>query len=88
MAHRSFGGSAKDNGGEDEDPGRSEARSTFDRLLREYFELFDGEFPATSEETRSSDPPSDARNKEPVSTRDAEGKSRCVSRRSTAGLVC
>jgi hypothetical protein len=51
MAQRSFGGSAKENGSEDEDPGRSEARSTFDRLLREYFELFDGEFPATSEET-------------------------------------
>jgi hypothetical protein len=51
MAQRSFGGSAKENGSEDEDPGRSEARSTFDRLLRKYFELFDGEFPATSEET-------------------------------------
>jgi hypothetical protein len=39
---------------------RSEAQSTFDRLLKEYFaRLLVGEFSATSEERRSFELPSD-----------------------------
>jgi hypothetical protein len=59
MARRVLGGVTADIGGEDS----NEARSTFDRLLREYFAtVFVSALPATREERHSSEPPSDTRN--------------------------